>query len=136
MLYSLPFLKHVMWSELLVEFHGCWNLGHVVQNWVESSQGYSKILIRIWQCKEQIQFKFVFVYNLMTGCSEKNTENYARLCFWMKETRIEIYLRLGANQPLHNWALSGSDDIYKHFNQNCSVVLVGNFLIHKMYIDG
>lgn len=54
----------------------------------------------------------------------------------MKETRIEIYLRLGANLPLHNWALSGSDDIYKHFNQNCSVVLVRNFLMHKMYIDG
>ena len=54
----------------------------------------------------------------------------------MKEIRIEIYLRLGANQPLHNWALSGSDDIYKHFNQNCSVVLVRNFLMHKMYIDG
>lgn len=54
----------------------------------------------------------------------------------MKETGIKIYLWVSANQPLYNWALSGSDEIYKRFNQNCSVLLVRNFLMHKMYIDG
>ena len=51
-----------------------------MNNYTIQRLGQVEIWIRIWKLKKQIQehFVFVFVYNLITGCSKKNGENYPK----------------------------------------------------------